>query len=74
MRRVPPHGQSEEFKRAVVTGAITGGGLTVISNALDPAGYAILRGQFEDEAISPLGLFIAALPPTVTAILAFRLL
>ena len=67
-------GLSEEFKRAVVAGAITGGGLTVIANAPNPAGYAILRGQFEDEAISPLGLFIAALPPTVTAILAFRLL
>ena len=67
-------GLSEEFKRAVVAGAITGGGLTVIANAPNPAGYAILRGQFEDEAISPLGLFIAALAPTVTAILAFRLL
>jgi predicted cation transporter len=67
-------GLSEEFKRAVVAGALTGGGLTVIANAPNPAGYAILRGQFEDEAISPLGLFIAALPPTVTAILAFRLL
>ncbi|WP_088284748.1 putative Na+/H+ antiporter [Ideonella sp. A 288] len=67
-------GLSEEFKRAVVAGAITGGGLTVIANAPNPAGYAILRGQFEDEAISPLGLFIAALPPTLTAILAFRLL
>jgi hypothetical protein len=67
-------GLSEEFKRAVVAGAITGGGLTVIANAPNPAGYAILRGQFEDQAISPLGLFIAALPPTVTAVLAFRLL
>jgi predicted cation transporter len=67
-------GLSEEFKRAVVAGAITGGGLTVIANAPNPAGYAILRGQFDDEAISPLGLFIAALPPTVTAVLAFRLL
>ena len=67
-------GLSEEFKRAVVAGALTGGGLTVIANAPNPAGYAILKGQFEDEAISPLGLFIAALPPTITAILAFRLL
>ncbi len=67
-------GLSEEFKRAVVAGALTGGGLTVIANAPNPAGYAILRGQFEDEAISPLGLFVAALPPTVTAVLAFRLL
>ncbi len=67
-------GLSEEFKRAVVAGAITGGGLTVIANAPNPAGYAILRGQFEDQAISALWLFVAALPPTLTAILAFRLL
>lgn len=67
-------GLSEPFKRALVAGAITGGGLTVIANAPNPAGFAILRGQFEDGAISPLGLFIAALPPTMTAVLAFRLL
>jgi hypothetical protein len=33
-----------------------------------------LRGNFEDEAIHPLGLLIAAIPATITAILAFRLL
>jgi predicted cation transporter len=67
-------GLTEEFKRALVAGAVTGGGLTVIANAPNPAGFAILRGQFEDEAINPLGLLVAALPPTVVAILAFRLL
>jgi hypothetical protein len=67
-------GLSEEFKRALVAGAVTGGGLTVIANAPNPAGFAILRGQFDDEAINPLGLLIAALPPTITAILAFRVL
>jgi hypothetical protein len=67
-------GLSETFKQALVAGAVTGGGLTVIANAPNPAGFAILRGHFEDGAISPLGLFIAALPATVVAILAFRLL
>ena len=67
-------GLSEEFKRALVAGAVTGGGLTVIANAPNPAGFAILRGKFEDEAIHPLGLFVAALPATLTAVLAFRLL
>jgi len=67
-------GLSEEFKRALLAGAITGGGLTVIANAPNPAGYAILRGQFEGGVISPLGLLVAAAPPTLTAILAFRLL
>jgi predicted cation transporter len=67
-------GLSDEFKYSVVAGAVTGGGLTVIANAPNPAGFSILRGHFDDEAIRPLGLFIAALPPTTTAILAFQLL
>ncbi len=67
-------GLSEPFKQALVAGAVTGGGLTVIANAPNPAGFAILRGHFEDGAISSLGLFAAALPPTIVAILAFRLL
>ena len=67
-------GLSDEFKYALVAGAVTGGGLTVIANAPNPAGFALLRGNFEDEAIHPLGLLVAATPPTITAILAFRLL
>ncbi len=67
-------GLSDEFKYALVAGAVTGGGLTVIANAPNPAGFAILRGHFEDEAIHPLGLLVAALPPTLTAVLAFQLL
>ena len=65
---------SDEFKYAVVTGAVTGGGLTVIANAPNPAGFSILRGCFDDGGIHPLGLFAAALLPTVVAVLAFRLL
>jgi Na+/H+ antiporter NhaD/arsenite permease-like protein len=67
-------GLSEPFKQALVAGAVTGGGLTVIANAPNPAGFAILRGHFDDGAISPLGLFAAALPPTIVAIIAFRVL
>jgi hypothetical protein len=67
-------GVSDEFKYALVAGAVTGGGLTVIANAPNPAGFAILRGNFEDESINPLGLLAAALPPTVVAMLAFLLL
>lgn len=65
---------SAEFKYALVAGAVTGGGLTVIANAPNPAGFSILKGSFEDEAIHPLGLLVAALPPTFVAILAFQLL
>ena len=67
-------GTSTEFRYSLVAGAVAGGGLTVIANAPNPAGFSILKGSFEDEAIHPLGLFAAALPPTVVAILAFQLL
>lgn len=67
-------GLSDDFKIALVGGAVTGGGLTVIANAPNPAGVAILRGKFEDGAISPLGLLLNAIPPTLVAMLAFRLL
>lgn len=67
-------GLSQEFKLALVMGAVAGGGLTVIANAPNPAGVAILRGNFEENTIQPLGLLIAAIPPTLVAIIAFRVL
>lgn len=67
-------GLSDGFKYALVAGAVTGGGLTIIANAPNPAGIAILRGHFDDEAVHPLGLLLAALPPTIIAALAFRFL
>lgn len=67
-------GVSDEFKYALVAGAVTGGGLTVIANAPNPAGFALLKGSFDDGAISPLGLFMAALGPTMVAAAAFLLL
>mgnify|MGYP001765988635 FL=1 len=67
-------GLSDEFKYALVAGAVTGGGLTVIANAPNPAGMAILRGHFEDGAVHPLGLLLAALLPTLVAAAAFKFL
>src|SRR5690606_4422330 len=58
-------GLTDEFKYALVAGAVTGGGLTVIANAPNPAGLSILRRHFEGEAVSPLGLLAASLLPTV---------
>ncbi len=63
----------EGFKVAVVEGAVTGGGLTVIANAPNPAGQALL-GRFFDGSVSPLRLFAAAVIPTLIAAAAFRLL
>jgi hypothetical protein len=65
-------GISGEYKYALVAGAVAGGGLTVIANAPNPAGFAILKDSFEDRAISALWLFVAALAPTAVAILCFR--
>ncbi len=64
-------GTGDAYKYALVAGAVTGGGLTVIANAPNPAGFAILKPTFKDEAISPLGLFAAATLPTFVAIIAF---
>jgi Na+/H+ antiporter NhaD/arsenite permease-like protein len=66
-------GLTDPFKYALVAGAVTGGGLTLIANAPNPAGAAILSDEFQD-GIRPWSLFLAALAPTVVAILAFRLL
>jgi len=65
-------GLSAEAKYSLVAGAVTGGGMTVIANAPNPAGFAILKNTFEDGAISPLWLAIAATPPTLVAIVAFH--
>jgi hypothetical protein len=67
-------GLSDEFKYALVAGAVTGGGLTIIANAPNPAGASILKGRFNGESISVGRLALAALPPTLVALLAFRLL
>jgi len=67
-------GLSDEFKVALVAGAVTGGGLTVIANAPNPAGISILRKHFPENTINPMGLFLGALVPTIVSIAAFRLL
>ena len=67
-------GLSEEFKLALVAGAVTGGGLTLIANAPNPAGAAILKQHFPNGAIHFFWLLVAAIPPTLVAMAAFRLL
>lgn len=67
-------GLSDEFKYALVAGAVTGGGLTIMANAPNPAGISILRKYFDENAVNPLKLFLAALPPTLIAALAFKYL
>ena len=67
-------GLSDQFKYALAAGAITGGGLTVIANAPNPAGYSILSKNFYGNTISPLYLFLAALGPTIIAIICYKII
>ena len=64
---------TDELKYAVVAGAVTGGGLTVIANAPNPAGQSILQRFFPD-GVSPLGLLTGALLPTLVMSGCFMLL
>lgn len=63
----------EAMKVAVVEGAVTGGGLTVIANAPNPAGQALLS-RFFGGAVSPLGLLAGAVVPTLISAVVFRLI
>lgn len=62
---------SEAAKYALVSGSVVGGGLTVIANAPNPAGFGILNPAFGKDGISPLALFVSALPFTFIAGLCF---
>lgn len=67
-------GISDESKYMLVAGAVAGGGLTVIANAPNPAGVALLKNGFADETVSAGGLLLGALGPTLVAAAAFMLL
>ena len=67
-------GISDEAKYNLVAGAVAGGGLTVIANAPNPAGVALLRRGFADESIGAGELLVGALLPTAVALAAFTFL
>lgn len=67
-------GISDESKYMLVAGAVAGGGLTVIANAPNPAGVALLKRGFTDETVSAGGLLLGAMIPTAIAALALLLL
>jgi hypothetical protein len=67
-------GISQPAKYSLVAGAVAGGGLTVIANAPNPAGVALLRRGFEDDSVGAAGLFSGALVPTMVAMAAFTFL
>lgn len=65
---------SDESKYALVAGAVSGGGLTVIANAPNPAGFGILKDTFGADGINPIRLFLYALVPTIIAVLCLLML
>jgi hypothetical protein len=64
---------NDASRYALVAGAVVGGGLTVIANAPNPAGYGILNPAFGEDGISPVRLFASAIPPTLVAAAIFWL-
>ncbi|KAG8152926.1 putative Na+/H+ antiporter [Burkholderia catarinensis] len=67
-------GMSDQAKYLLVAGAVAGGGLTVIANAPNPAGIAIVRAGFADESVSMGALLLAAIAPTCVASAALLML
>ena len=67
-------GLSDSAKFNILAGAVAGGGLTVIANAPNPAGYGFLKNSFGEDGISPLKLFLGALAPTLIAMLSIQFL
>ncbi|CAM4250766.1 putative Na+/H+ antiporter [Bordetella muralis] len=67
-------GMSDDAKYMLMAGAVAGGGLTVIANAPNPAGVALLKRGFSDETVSAGGLLLGALVPTAVAAAALLLL
>lgn len=67
-------GMSDPAKYMLVAGAVSGGGLTVIANAPNPAGVALLRAGFADSSIGAGGLLLGALLPTAVSAAFFLLL
>jgi hypothetical protein len=62
------NGISSASQYMLVAGAVAGGGLTIIANAPNPAGAALLKNGFNDESIGALGLLAGAALPTIVAI------
>lgn len=69
---VPEFAHNFSSQSAVVSGAIIGGGLTVIANAPNPAGQSLLAKFFDHGVVKPLPLCLGALPPTLIFIAVFR--
>jgi hypothetical protein len=64
---------TDSAKYSLVAGAVAGGGLTVIANAPNPAGFGILKGSFGKDGINPMGLLLGAIGPTIIAMICLQI-
>jgi hypothetical protein len=64
-------GLTDLSKWALVSGALAGGGLSILANAPNPAGYSILSSKLSDSSLNAFRLLKAALLPTLVAIVCF---
>ncbi|MBT6324953.1 MAG: DUF1646 family protein [Bdellovibrionales bacterium] len=65
---------TDSAKFNLVAGAVVGGGLTVIANAPNPAGFGLLKSSFGKDGIAPFYLLLGALPSTLVALILMQLL
>lgn len=65
---------TDSAKYNLVAGAVAGGGLTVIANAPNPAGFGILKASFGKDGISPLWLLVGAIGPTIVGMICLQVL
>lgn len=65
---------SEVSKWALVSGAISGGGLSILANAPNPAGFSILSSKFPNQTLNAWKLFLAAVPLTIVVVVCFLLI
>ena len=65
---------SDLAKYMLMAGAVAGGGLTVIANAPNPAGMALLKEGFADKSVGAGALLLGAVIPTAVAAVAFLML
>ncbi len=60
-------------KWALVAGSLVGGGMTIVANAPNPAGFSILSSKFPDGTLNAVKLIKAAFLPTLIALICFYL-
>ena len=65
---------SDESKYMLVAAAVAGGEVTVIANAPNPAGVALLKDEFDDETMGATGLLLGAIGLTAVSAAAFMFL